>query len=335
MRAGLVTSAALRSWDSTVSSLRRSPIVALLAGSLCIASSVNAVAAQVPSQQDERSKAPALDVNKYGKQLEQFLSSEIVPKLSRAIVASAKTRPRSMQVQLVYDASPYRSKAVVRDRQLLVTLTLGYVLAHDAALDGAGLSAMFNQPDVLERYLSYQISAARENERRRTSNGARERTATYAEFASLPPGVVRSTFSDTQWHAQRRAAQEASLGWVIAYLLVSADPSLAAPHDDPAVGAARLAAAAGWFPVPPLATALGWAEYSTGAPQTGDAREVWCRAVTPMDQGVETARTTSSSQGTSEPQAERQIAFVELQIAKIKQRNRCGSRSGSKPDVSA
>lgn len=308
-------------------------LAVLLAGSVCSVWSASAVADAPPH--DERSASPAFDVGPYGRRLEQFLSSNVLPKLSKAVVASAETRPRGLRIELAYDASPYRSTASVKDGELLVTLSLGYMLVHDAALDGAGISAVLKQPEIFERYLGYLISASRDRERRRPSDDGARRLATYAEFASLPPAVVSATFSDPQWHAQRRAAQEASLGWVIAHLLVSADPSLVPGHEDPGTAAARLTAAAGWFPVPPLATALGWAEYRGGALRSGEKPDLWCSAEALMNQGLRTARATSSWRPDDAPTAESRLAAVESQIARIRQRHRCGSAAHSKGNVSA
>jgi hypothetical protein len=151
----------------------------------------------------------------------------------------------------------------------------------------------------------------------------------FAHFAHLDPKVTQSLFEQESVRHQRDQIEVNSLGWVVAYLLVKLDPRLAgvptsAPVPD-GRAAATLAAASGWFPVPPLATALGLAEVApSSSVETG--KQGWlCRAAGLMEAGVETLRTSKPwiDRVEREPALKRQVAEIQSDVVRMRQDGNC------------
>jgi hypothetical protein len=270
----------------------------------------------------------AVAAEHYLRQLEQLLSDRIVPGLSRAILATARSRPSGLEVRLTREPSAYAVGAATVDSRLLVELSLDYVLLHDAALDGAALAVTFNRPAEFDRYLRYLVVSARAGRRWADGSAGPARAVTFAEFARLPSRAVRSTFADADWRAQRRSVQEASLAWVIAYLLVTADPAVGGGYEnDPATAAARLVAAGGWFAVPPLATAYGWVEIAARTPGTRSHAETWCRAADYLVAGTDVAATSALAAGSGHESTDVsvQLGWTRRQVDAIRREHRCSA----------
>lgn len=294
----------------------------LLVNGLCVAP-VEAIAQQAPETEEEAA-------TQYATNLKRLLEERIVPALTHGIVEISSSRPKTLTIDVTDDPSPYNVGAnLASDGALRVRLSIGYTTMHDAALDAVALSAVLGSPSALRRYLVYQLRLAHQNYWRR-AKGSRPRPArTFAEFVRLDPNVTQRIFAQPEWRAARDRVQVDSLGWVIAHLLVRANPKLAGDLSSSAlrngIGAARLAAASGWFPVPPMATALDVAaiERSPGAPF--DEHAVLCRAADLMDAGVAVLRTSTDSRGHQGDFDAARLAEIREQIAKMRQDGQCAS----------
>lgn len=158
---------------------------------------------------------------------------------------------------------------------------------HDAALDAAGLATRIHRAPLLLPYLQYQIVTARENMRRRSAGEKMRPTATFPLFSKANLAQAQGIANNNAWLRERAIAQRESLGWVSAYLLTSAVPEIAghdkhgarlSPVQWHARSAARVAAASGWFWVPPLATAIGLVEFGPDRLRPRNSNELFCRA---------------------------------------------------------
>jgi hypothetical protein len=232
----------------------------------------------------------------YVANLRTLVERQIVPALRRGIVATAASRPTSLTVEVTEDPSPYNVGARLdSDGSLKVRLSLGYTTMHDAALDAAMLSATLHRSQALRPYLIYQLLTARENYANRARGEPTRHAMTFAEFAALDPEAIRPVYAQREWRAARDHIEVESLGWTVAHLLARADPKLGGtpsfPTSPAGAAAARLAAASGWFPVPPFATAFQLADVMRSPQRSWDARALLCRAALFMESGVATFKT--------------------------------------------
>lgn len=265
----------------------------------------------------------------YVANLRVLISTQIVPGLERGILNTAVSRPPALRIEVTDDPSPYAIAARVEaDGSLTARLSIGYVTMHDAALDAAALSAELNRRADLRKYLTYQLWLARENHRRRARRERTEHAKSFAEFVGLDPALSRVEMARPAWRTARDRIEVASLGWTVAYVLVRADPGLAgiahADAADTGEGAARLAGAASWFPVPPLPTAMGLAGI-TRSPPAWDESAVLCRAAQLMEAGLMVLREAepwrSRLKQTRSPQ--RQAAEIRSQIRRMRRDGHC------------
>jgi hypothetical protein len=174
----------------------------------------------------------------------------------------------------------------------------------------------------------YQLNLARQNELRRMRNEPAERALTFAEFHGIDPQDTQAVYSRPEWHTLRDGVETESLGWVVAQLLAHVDPAVSGLASKRAArdgtGAARLAKASGWFPVPPLATALGIAAIERSAAAPFDERALLCRAARLMEAGTLSVP-ASSSRPASDRDASLQSRIEEIrqQIASMRRDGRC------------
>lgn len=225
---------------------------------------------------------------------------------------------------MIADASAYSIDShVAPDGSLTVRLSIGYVTLHDAALDAVALSAALNRPQDLDRYLQYQLRLARENHRRRMQRASAQHAMTFPEFIRLDARVAQQIYAQRAWRRSRDHVQVDSLGWTVAHLLVRADPKLAGTAPLPVgAGEARLAAAAGWFPVPPFATALGMAAIERPPAVPLDERAAICSAADLMEAGISILNTRPEGRDGNE---HNRIADIRAQIARMRRHGRCVS----------
>lgn len=259
----------------------------------------------------------------YLARLRQTLEMHIVPRLKHGIVDIATSRPSTLTVRVTNSASPYSVGAnIEHDGSLIVQLSIGYATMHDAALDAVELAAVLGRPRDLHRYLLYQLQLAHENHMRRGRGLRAQRAMSFAAFIGLDPKITQRIFAQPDWRKSREHVQAESLGWVLSYLLVRADPTLAGLSPGTArdgEGAARLAATSGWFPVPPVATALGIAAIERPRAASFDERVVLCRAGRLMEAGVaileRDAQPTAALRG--------QLAEIRARIANMQRDGGC------------
>lgn len=264
----------------------------------------------------------------YVTNLRRLLETRVLPDLKRGILEISASRPPALTLDMTDDPSPYNiGSKVAPDGSLTVRLSIGYVTLHDAALDAVALSAVLNKPRDLNRYLFYQLRLAHENHWRRAQGTSAGRASTFAEFIALEPEDTQRILARHAWRLSRDRVQVDSLGWTVAHLLVQADPRLAGTAPLPSGGgAARLAAAAGWFPVPPFSTALGLAAIERSPLVPLDERAALCRAADLMDAGISTlyARPSGRTDGRDANERSR-AANIRAQIARMRRDGRCAS----------
>lgn len=260
----------------------------------------------------------------YVANLRRLLETRVLPDLQRGILETASSRPPALTLDMTDDPSPYNVESnVTPDGSLSVRLSLGYVTLHDAALDAVALSAVLNNPRDLNRYLLYQLRLAHENHRRRAQGAGAHRAKTFADFIGLEPQITQRIFAQREWRLSRDRVQVDSLGWTVAHLLVRADPKLAGSAPLPrGAGAARLAAASGWFPVPPVATALEMAVIARSPAALFDARAALCDAAGLMDAGISAIRSSSSGRDAG---AQSRIAEIRAQTDRMRRDGQCAS----------
>ena len=252
----------------------------------------------------------------------RLLETRILPNLQRGIVEISSSRPPALTLEMTDNPSPYNIRSEVKpDGSLIVQLSIGYIALHDAALDAVALSKVLNNPRDLNRYLLYQLRLARENHRRRAQGMSAHRASSFAEFIRLKPQVAQRIFAQREWRLARDRVQADSVGWVVAHLLVRTDPKLAGVAPLPAgagAGAARLAAASGWFPVPPVATALGIAAVERSPATSFDEQVAICDAADLMEEGISVLSSGDAS-------AQTPIAEIRAQVARMRREGRCTS----------
>jgi len=100
-------------------------------------------------------------------------------------------------------------------------------------------------------------------------------------------------------------------------------------------GAARLAAAAGWFPVPPVSTALGIAESEQPAGVEWNPRATICRAASLMEQELEGlhADSTWRDRSLQDPDLQRRVADISVQILALRRDGGCHAVPARRRDV--
>lgn len=260
--------------------------------------------------------------------LDALIAERIVPGIRRGVLAKSTARPPALRVEVTDDPSPYHLGARIdSDGSLRVRLSLGYVTMHDAALDAVALSAALKRPEQLRNYLSYQIALARENEQRQSSSNRRYRAMSFAQFARLDGKTTEALYRQESFQRERAQIEVNSLGWVLAYLLVKADPRFAGVAPSALArdgrGAAELAAASGWFPVPPVATALGLAEVAPS--RHGAGQSPLCRAASLVEEGVQILKISQPwmSRLESDPALQRQVAKIESDVARMRHDGDC------------
>lgn len=267
---------------------------------------------------------------RYISNLKTVIATRIVPGLQRGISSTASSRPRTLTIEVTDDPSPFNVGARSNpDGSLSVRLSLAYMAMHDAALDAAGVAAALDRTRELRGYFIYQLRIAQDNAARRAQHEATERAMTFAEFARLDPDVIQMLFAKPDWKSRRNRVQIDSLGWAVAYLLVTVDPRLAGMSPSAPVrdgeGAARLAASSGWFPVPPFPTAFGLSaiEQSAGSPPS--ARALLCRAARLMEAGLVVMRTDTRWRSRLEQETSLQSDLAEIreQIDRMRRDGRC------------
>lgn len=267
---------------------------------------------------------------RYVARVTSLLATRIVPGLRRGILRVAASRPSALTVEVIDDPSPYRVGVKLDAAgSLTVRLSLGYLTMHDAALDAVALSAVMRGPRDLCGYLLYQLQVARENYRRRAQREAPRHAMTFAEFAGLDPMMAQAIYAQDNWRASRERVEVESLGWAIAYLLVRADAKLGRTPQSPitqdGAAATRLAAASGWFPVPPFATALHLAEITQAPTDAWDERALLCRAIRLTDSGVASLRADATWAQRLEQDAvlKSRVADIRSQIATMRHDRGC------------
>ncbi len=269
---------------------------------------------------------------RYISNLKTVVANRIVPGLQRAILSRAVIRPRTLTVEVTDDPSPYSVGAHVgSDQSLTVRLSLGYLTMHDAALDAAGVAAALNRPRELREYLAYQLRIAQDNSARRARHEPTERAMPFAEFAGLDPKTIQALFAQRDWRARRDRVQIDSLGWVVAYFLIRVEPRLAGMPQSAGIrdgeGAARLAAASGWFPVPPFATAFELSAIDRWTTTSPNERALLCRAAYLMEAGlaVTHANTQWRSRLKQEASLQSELAEIQEQIRQMRRDGSCAS----------
>lgn len=269
---------------------------------------------------------------RYVSNLRRLLETRVIPDLRRGIVSVAHSKPTSLAVDVTDDPSFYAIGAKRNaDGSVSVRLSLGYLAVHDAALDAVALSDVLDRPDDLRRYLVYQLQLAHENQSRRSRGEGTQRAMTFGEFVGLSAKETQAIFARPDWRAARDAVESESLIWVLSHLLARADPGLAGMTSSQAArngdGAARLVAATGWFPVPPVATALGMAEVERSPALRFKGRVLLCRAARLMAAGVVGFRDSASWQSklNVDPELKERLDHIETQIAGMRRTGRCGA----------
>ncbi len=300
------------------------PAVARVAGSTELASSAAqsssaSAAGQVPTESSAEER--------YIGNLRVLLERQVVPHLRQGIMRVATSRPPSLTVTVIADPSPYNIGAKVSpDGSLAVHLTTGYATLHDAALDAVAVSAVLRRPRDLRRYLIYQLQLAHRNEPRRASGSTPQRGMTFADFIGLERSDALAIFAQPKWRTLRDGIEAESLGWTLAQLLVRADPGLsgisAADGANPGAAGAHLAAASGWFPVPPFATALGFAEIDRSVARPFDGRALLCRAACFMEAGLLSIRVDTPARAGD---SQNRIAEIQSQILSMRRDGRCAA----------
>lgn len=267
---------------------------------------------------------------RYVANLKALISRSIVPGIRRGVLAISVARPPALFVEVTADPSPYHvGSSTDSNGALHVRLSLGYVTMHDAALDAVALSAALDRPGDLRSYLTYQLVLARANEHRQAIGQPRRRAMDFARFARLDPKTTQALLSRGSIRREREKAEMNSLGWVVAYLLVKLDSRLAGDSAAGLIrdgrGAANLAAASGWFPAPPLATALGLAEVvpSTSAP--AGKQSSLCRAANLMEAGVDSLKASEPwrSRLEGEPALQRGVAAIQSDVTQMRHDGDC------------
>lgn len=275
------------------------------------------------AQADVEQRATEDAATQYVANVRRLMERQVLPALRVGIVKIAIVRPPLLTIEVTEDPSPYRIGARINpDGSLTVRLSIGYLTLHDAALDAVAMSALLQRPQELRRYLTYQLRLARLNHLRRAQAERPERAMTFADFIGLDEREARAIFARPQWRALRESIEADSLGWTVAHLLVRADPRLAGNSSAAAArsgaGAADLAAASGWFPVPPFATALGVAAIERPVSAPFDEQALLCRAARLMETGL-----LSVHGSEHEADWQKRGDEVRSQIARMRRDGRC------------
>lgn len=265
----------------------------------------------------------------YVSNVRRVLESRVLPALRAGIMSVATSKPPALAVDVTDDPSPYHIGARAgADGSLTVRLSIGYLTMHDAALDAVAMSTVMQRREDLRRYLMYQLHLAWRNELQRVRNEPAEGALAFAQFQGIDAKDAQAVYSRPEWHALRDGIETESLGWVVAQLLAQVDPAVSGPASQRAAhdgtGAARLANASGWFPVPPLATALGMAaiERSTAAPF--DERALLCRAAQLMEAGTLSVRVNNSRPPSDrDAKLRNRLDDIRKQIAGMRREGRC------------
>lgn len=291
-----------------------------------------------PANDPQVAAAPAVEsgqkaaAERYIAHLHTLLATWIVPGLRRGILHTAASRPPALKVEVMDDDAPYNVGVKIdAGGSITVRLSLGYLTTHDAALDAVGLSAVLGRPRDLRQYLLYQLQVARANYWYRAEGEDPRHAMTFAEYVRLDPEMVRATFARRDWRGSRARVEVESLGWAIAYLLIRADarlggtPSFSLSEDSRA--AARLAAASGWFPVPPFATALQLADIARGPAAAWDELALLCRTALLLEGGVAGLHedSTWSERVRHDAALQRRVAEILSQISALRRDGACVS----------
>lgn len=269
---------------------------------------------------------------RYISNLKTVVATRIVPGLQRGIASTAASRPRTLTIEVTDDPSPFSVGARSNpDGSLSVRVSLGYMTMHDAALDAAGVAAALNRQQELRKYFTYQLRIALDNSARRARLEPTERAMTFAEFAGLDSTMIRALFAHPDWRRRRDRVEIDSLGWVVAYFLVKADPRLAGISQSAAVrdgaGAARLAMSSGWFPVPPYPTAFGVSAIEQPAGSPPNAGTLLCRVARLMEAGLVVAYSNAQWGSPLEQEAslESNLAEIREQIDRMRRDGHCAT----------
>ena len=266
----------------------------------------------------------------YMASLRDLFGSQIVPAVRHGILSISASRPPNLTIAMTDDPSPYRIVAAAdANGSLTVKLSLGYAVLHDAALDAVVVAEVLGRPNDLQRYLIFQLRMAQINDGLRAKRRPIKKVPTFAQFARIAPETARAIYAEKQSQRKRSQAQVRSLGWVVSYLLTEADPKLAGslplPPSRHAEAAGRLAAASGWFPIPPFATALHMAAIDSPrhVPQT--LATLLCRAAILMEGGIAGLHTERKWQQRWEQNADLQrgVTEIETQIAAMRRDGGC------------
>lgn len=303
------------------------PSAARLLRGLCAAAlAVHLVLPRAVAQEEGLTEEEASA--QYVSNLRRLLEHRVLPDLTRGILEISASRPPALTVDVTSDASPYSiGSDVASDGSLIVRLSVGYLTLHDAALDAVALPSVLDNPQALNRYLMYQLGLARENRRRGTQGGTSRRAKTFAEFIGLNSQVARRIVTERAWRLSRDRIEVESVGWVVAHLLVRADPQIAGTaRGASGAGAARLAAASGWFPVPPIATALGIAAIERSSVAPFEEHAVLCDAASLMAAGL-SAMSASTQARATEPDAtaSSRLTDIHAQIVRLRRHGRCAA----------
>jgi hypothetical protein len=303
----------------------------LLGGSLLTSTATRIDQGELPKVHADATEERAAAA-RYISNLNTVVATRIVPDLQGGILSTAASRPRALTVEVTDDPSPYNvGVRVGADGSLTVRLSLGYLTMHDAALDAAGVAAALNRARELRQYLTYQVRIAHSNHARRARHEPTERAKTFAEVAGLDPRSVQALFAQPDWKGQRDRVQIDSLGWAVAYFLIRADPRLAGMPQSAttsrAEGAARLAAASSWFPVPPFATAFGLSAIEGTAASPPNERALLCHAAQLMEAGLAVTRANTQwrSRVKQEASAQSELAEIRKQIDRMRRDGRCAT----------
>ena len=264
----------------------------------------------------------------YVANLRRMLENRVLPDLTRGILEISASRPPALTIDVTSDASPYSiGSEVASDGSLIVRLSVGYMTLHDAALDAVALSSVLDNPQALNRYLMYQLGLAHEKHRRRAQGGTLRHAKTFAEFVRLKPQVAQRIVAERAWRLARDRIEVESMGWVVAHLLVRADPQVAgAARHAPGVGAAHLVAASGWFPVLPVATALGIAAIERSSVAPFEEHAVLCDAASLMNAGLSATGTgTQARAKVRDATAPSRLMDIRAQIVRMRRSGRCAA----------
>lgn len=282
---------------------------------------------QFSSAEADREQAA---VEQYMASLRELFGSQIVPAVRYGILSISASRPPNLTIAMTDDPSPFRIGAAADvDGAVTVTFSLGYTMLHDAALDAVVVAEVLRRPNDLQRYLIFQIRMAQINDGLRAKRRPIQKMPTFAQFAHIAPETARAIYAEKQTQRKRSQAQVRSLGWVVSYLLTEADPKLAGslplPPSRHAEGAGRLAAASGWFPIPPFATALHVAAIDSPRHVPETLATLLCRAAVLMDGGIAGLHTERKWQQRWEQNTELQrgVTEIETQIAAMRRDGGC------------